>query len=217
MPVETIPFKKGASLAYFDLHIRWNMSPLKGRVSLWSFQGQNDVWISFSNLQKMSKVSSRGFDNWHRCGKSFRRCFDNCQSLERVHDTVRQSLSGRHVSHLTSGRCAFSYVLTSYISLVPLQVRGAEKDETEKSRRSMLAKRANPIELYNQQNIRFVIKHFELQIYLIAQIKLWSTRSKLLVTKMSWHSSASCVYACIYVFVLCNYRTQCIICTFWSL
>ena len=117
-------------------------------------------------------------------------------------------MSGRHVSHLTSGRCAFSYVLTSYISLVPLQVRGAEKDETEKNRRSMLTKGANPIVLYNQQNIRFVIKHFELQIYLIAQIKLWSTRSKLLVTKMSWRSSASCVYACIYVCVLCKYRTN---------
>ena len=64
----------------------------------------------------------------------------------------------------------------------------------------MLTKGANPIELYNQQNIRFVIKHFELQIYLIAQIKLWSTRSKLLVTKMSWRSSASCVYAGIYVY-----------------
>ena len=156
--------------------------------------------IIFQSLQKMSKVGSRGFDNWRRCGKSFRRCFDNCQSLERVHDTVRQSLSGRHVSHLTSGRCAFSYVLTSYISLMPLQVRGAKKNETEKSRRSMLTKGANPIELYNQQNIRFVIKHFELQIYLIAQIKLWSTRSELLVTKMSLHSTL-CVYAYIIVYM----------------
>ena len=80
----------------------------------------------------------------------------------------------------------------------------------------MLTKRANPIELYNQQYIHFVIKHFKLQIYLIAQIKLWSTRSELLVTKMSLHSTL-CVYACIYVCVLCNYRNQCIICTPWSL
>ena len=152
----------------------------------------------------MSKVGSRGFDNRYRCGKSFRRCFDNCKSLERVHDTVRQSLTGRHVSHLTSGRCAFYYVLTSYISLMPLQVRGAEKYETEKNRRSMLTKRANPVELYNQQNIHFAIKHFKLQIYLIAQIKLWSTRSELLVTKMSLHSTL-CVYA------ICMYICMCIV------
>ena len=160
----------------------------------------------------MSKIGSRGFDNWHRCGKSFRRCFDNCQSLERVHDTVRQSLSGRHVSHLTSGRCAFSYVLTSYISLMPLQVRGAEKDDNEK-KQSMLTKRANPIELYNQQNIHFAIKHFKLQIYLIAQIKLWSTRSELLATKMSLLSTL-CVYACMY---MCIVQIQEPMCYLYSL
>ena len=66
----------------------------------------------------------------------------------------------------------------------------------------MLTKRANPIELFIQQNIHFAIQHFKLQIYLIAQIKLRSTRSELLVTKMSLHSTL-CVYACIYVYVYC--------------
>ena len=68
----------------------------------------------------------------------------------------------------------------------------------------MLTKRANPVELYNQQNIHFAIKHFKLQIYLIAQIKLWSTRSELLVTKMSLHSTL-CVYA------MCMYICMCIV------
>ena len=68
----------------------------------------------------------------------------------------------------------------------------------------MLTKRANPVEQYNQQNIHFAIKHFKLQIYLIAQIKLWSTRSELLVTKMSLHSTL-CVYA------ICMYICMCIV------
>ena len=67
----------------------------------------------------------------------------------------------------------------------------------------MLTKRANPVEQYNQQNIHFAIKHFKLQIYLIAQIKLWSTRSELLVTKMSLHSTL-CVYAIRMYICMCN-------------
>ena len=62
----------------------------------------------------------------------------------------------------------------------------------KKNRRSMLTKRANPIELFIQQNIHFAIQHFKLQIYLIAQLKLWSTRSELLVTKC--HCTLHCAY-----------------------